>query len=174
MAVQNASDMVRGRSAILNCFQIQTHRRPCPAIQNACEAYARVLERDKSRPAGRRSRKNTTGILNNAGDVVGFSNAGAWIWDSANGTLLLTPPSSPRADTCLGHVRGRNVPVGGTHAPNHWGGSGTGDSASEWGGSGRGDPVATTVDLVHTTQSRSRASTAWSRPSQRAGPCWRR
>lgn len=34
---------------------------------------------------------DTTGILNNAGDVVGFSNAGGWIWDAADGTLLLNP-----------------------------------------------------------------------------------
>jgi hypothetical protein len=34
---------------------------------------------------------DTTGILNNAGDVVGDSNAGGWIWDAADGTLLLNP-----------------------------------------------------------------------------------
>ena len=31
---------------------------------------------------------DTTGILNNAGDVVGFSNAGGWIWDATDGTVL--------------------------------------------------------------------------------------
>jgi hypothetical protein len=34
---------------------------------------------------------DTTGILNNAGDVVGMSNAGGWIWDATDGTLLLNP-----------------------------------------------------------------------------------
>jgi PEP-CTERM motif len=34
---------------------------------------------------------DTTGILNNAGDIVGFSNAGGWIWDATDGTLLLNP-----------------------------------------------------------------------------------